>query len=299
MTSESAGPPWMAYHPDGSIHISGVPDRLLHHPEMQRRGIRLAYALKPGVVFRAAMDGPQFVVKVVDLDTEELPISRRLRGLSSPRNHAVPCEIYDDEHPLLIMPYLAQLYSLIVWDCPSLDRLLEIFQDLAEGVDFLHQQHIAHLDICYGNVVAALSQHVAEHPSLVIGRTYIIDFDTSRQLALGPGSQHAIALPPTQIRPPNGLKHFDPYSWDVYCLGQLYKKLIKDFSFVRQYSPRIAHWYAQWLIGDERGCHTPCRCRPTARTVCRVLSMLRVVSPIIEVCERLYDRYFVRSPTRP
>ena len=45
--SESGGPPWEAYNPDGSIHMGGVPERLLHHPEMQRRGIRLGYAMNP------------------------------------------------------------------------------------------------------------------------------------------------------------------------------------------------------------------------------------------------------------
>ena len=45
--SESSGPPWEAYNPDGSIHMGGVPERLLHHPEMQRRGIRLGYAMNP------------------------------------------------------------------------------------------------------------------------------------------------------------------------------------------------------------------------------------------------------------
>ena len=55
----------------------------------------------------------------------------------------------------------------------------------------------------------------------------MIDFGTSRQLTLGPGVHNAITLPPTQIPPPNGLKHFDPYSWDVYCLGYVFEDLME------------------------------------------------------------------------
>ncbi|KAI0655844.1 hypothetical protein C8Q70DRAFT_1015896 [Cubamyces menziesii] len=296
--SDPDGPPWIAYNPDGSIHMGGVPERLLHHPEMQRRGIKLVAALNPGVVFCSIpTENPQFVVKVLDLGTEELPIYERLlRQANSPRNHTIPCEIYREGHPLLIMPYLMPLDVLISRDCPSLRRLFRAFQDLAEGVEFLHQQHIAHLDICHNNIVTALGEHVSAHPDsgLVSGRTYIIDFNTSRQLALGPGLQHAITLPPTQLPPPNSLKHFDPYSWDMYCLGQVYERALRRFTFCRQYSPWLARWCVQWLIGDERGCHTACRCRPTAQTVRRVLFILQFVAPVIDFYEKVYARSCVR-----
>ena len=82
-------------------------------------------------------------------------------------------------------------------------------------------------DICFNNIVGALAEHVSEHPNLVFGRAYIIDFDTSKQLALGPGSQPAITLPPSQLPPPHGLKHFDPDSWEVYCLGQVYERALR------------------------------------------------------------------------
>lgn len=58
------------------------------------------------------------------------------------------------------------------------------------------------------------------HETVVEHRLYIIDFNTSRQFALGPGVQRAITLPGAQLEPPNGLEHFDPYSWDVYCAGR-------------------------------------------------------------------------------
>lgn len=67
----------------------------------------------------------------------------------------------------------------------------------------------------------------AKHESVVKNRIYIIDFDTSRQFSLGPGVQQAITLPGTVQVPPNGLTSFDPYSWDVYCMGRTLEQVIR------------------------------------------------------------------------
>ncbi|KAJ8472631.1 hypothetical protein ONZ51_g8391 [Trametes cubensis] len=223
----SDGPPWFAYDPDGEIRYGGVPDRLLHHPEILRRGIKLTDALKPGIVFRAGLDDPAFVVKVLNTDTQELQIyDRLLSRVRAPRNHTVPVDIYRDGHPLLIMPYLRNLTRFMLAEARTSARLLDIFYQLAEGLEYLHSLHIAHLDVCHDNFVAALPEDAESHPAVVSRRIYVIDFDTSRQLTLGPGVHCAITLPPTQIPPPNGLKHFDPYSWDVYCLGHVFEDLM-------------------------------------------------------------------------
>ena len=76
-------------------------------------------------------------------------------------------------------------------------------------------------------MVAALPYVVLFHPEVRSLRVYVIDFNTSKQLTLGPGVQPAITLPPTQVPPPNGLRHFDPYSWDVYCLGRLFQDVMQ------------------------------------------------------------------------
>ena len=82
-------------------------------------------------------------------------------------------------------------------------------------------------DLCFGNVVAAVDETEKEHPQTKAGRVYIIDFDRSRQLELGPGRQPAVVLPLTQYKPPLQMKAFDPYSWDVYCMGKLFEQLTK------------------------------------------------------------------------
>ena len=70
------------------------------------------------------------------------------------------------------------------------------------------------------NVVAALEQDARRDPRLTAGRVYLIDFETSGQFEHGPGVQTAVPLLDTHVVPPLGMTAFDPFSWDVYCLGR-------------------------------------------------------------------------------
>ncbi|KAJ8481351.1 hypothetical protein ONZ51_g6048 [Trametes cubensis] len=254
-------PPWYARYPNGDINCGGVPDRLLNHPELQRRGIVLRDPSKPGVVFRsfATDDGPHnqgFVVKVLDLDTQELEIYERLLDhVSSPQNHTIPSEIVRSGHPMLIMPMLSRIDMVIYQQCSSLSGLADVFYQLIEGVNYLHKHNIAHMDLCPGNVGGALAPQSDYHASLQLGRIYIYDFNTSRQFTRGPGYQHAITLPETQVSPPNGLTHFDPYSWDVYCLGHLMNELM-DVGAIRcdkRSSADVSHRYTSKITQARLG----------------------------------------------
>lgn len=81
------------------------------------------------------------------------------------------------------------------------------------------------------------------HDTVVDHRLYIIDFNISRQFALGPGVQRAITLPGAQLEPPNGLEHFDPYSWDVYCAGRTLEFIaeVRRISLLRPSSLNNGH----------------------------------------------------------
>ncbi|KAI0330092.1 hypothetical protein GY45DRAFT_1251577 [Cubamyces sp. BRFM 1775] len=281
-------PPWYATTPDGDIIFGAVPDRLLCHPELQRRGIVLREPMKPGVAFRsfAIDDGPPnrgFVVKVLDLNTQELEIYERLLDhLDSPQNHTIPCEIVRNGHPMLIMPLLSRIEHMIAKRGSSLSGLLDIFYQIIEGVTYLHKHNIAHMDLCRGNVAGALKPQSDFHASLQLWRVYIYDFDTSLQFVHGPGRQHAITLPESQTPPPNGLTYFDPYSWDVYCLGHLLDDLMDQYVLWHKTSPPwLLRRYARWLIGNERGCRSVCRCRPTAQTALRVMAAIRLIFSVL------------------
>lgn len=77
------------------------------------------------------------------------------------------------------------------------------------------------------NLLAGVDWAARDHPEVVEHRVYIIDFDSSRQFTLGPGVQPAITLPATVQVPPNGMARFDPYSWDIYCVGRTLEYIVK------------------------------------------------------------------------
>ncbi|KAI0357938.1 hypothetical protein OH77DRAFT_1398603 [Trametes cingulata] len=284
----SHGPPWHA-DPDpvtGFVTYLRPPTRLLTHPELERRGLVVAETLKPGYVYMTSSSvRPRFAVKILDDSTQELAIYERLLQLhlASP-NHTLPCELSQSGHPLLVMPYVPS--SLSIRKPRLLSDILSLFLQVVEGVEFLHRHHIAHLDICRGNVLMARPEDEEDHPHVVAGKMYIIDFDMSRQFALGPGEQPAITLPSTQQEPPDGLTHFDPYSWDVYCLGHLLEVIaeVRRRHAIPCRLPLDSGRYVQWLIGKERGCTSVCRCRPTAFTARRVLTLIFYIVLALEWC---------------
>ncbi|KAL1943184.1 hypothetical protein VTO73DRAFT_4259 [Trametes versicolor] len=277
MNAEDSDYPWLVTDSDGNIDFCAIPDRLLSHPEIQRRGIVLTDVLKPGTVFGTLPQiDPVYVVKIIDLNMEELAIYQRLLPeLRRPNNHTLPCEITLNGHPLLIMPWFDRFWGAHC-NKETASTLVDIIFQLVEGLEYLHSMHIVHMDMCMDNLLAANRHHAAQYTTATADRMYIIDFDSSRQFTLGPGVQRAITLPETQIRKPNGLKHLDPYSWDVYCTGRTLEAITRfRYQSVTEAPHPLAQSFIQWLIGDERGCTGVCRCRPTARDALKVVLVLR------------------------
>ncbi|EIW56515.1 uncharacterized protein TRAVEDRAFT_73062 [Trametes versicolor FP-101664 SS1] len=277
MASEDCDYPWLVTDSDGNFDLCAIPDRLLRHPEIQRRGIVLTDVLKPGAVFSTLPQiDPVYVVKIIDISMEELAIYQRLlRELRCPNNHTLPCEITLNGHPLLIMPWFYRFWGAHC-DKETASTLVDIIYQLVEGLEYLHSLHIVHMDMCMDNLLAANRHHAAQYTTATADRMYIIDFDSSRQFALGPGVQRAITLPETQVRKPNGLKRLDPYSWDVYCTGRTLEAITRfRYQSVTEAPHSLAQSFIQWLIGDERGCTGVCRCRPTARNALKVALVLR------------------------
>lgn len=89
-------------------------------------------------------------------------------------------------------------------------------------------------DICVGNMLRAWHpQELEYHEQLELDKIYLIDFGGARRLELGPGHQPAIDLPASQIGKPNpSMERFDPYAWDVYCVGMSFK-MMAEVSFLR------------------------------------------------------------------
>ncbi|KAM5536289.1 hypothetical protein V8D89_010066, partial [Ganoderma adspersum] len=147
-----------------------------------------------------------------------------------------------------------------------------------EGVEHMHRLHIAHGDIYAPNVVAATKQDAKRDARLTTGRVYLIDFETCRQFEHGPGVQTAVLLHNTHVVPPLGMKTFDPFSWDVYCLrlGRTLEIMLQRvFIYKPEAKPWITRRFARWLVGTEAGCTSVCHCRPTVTRARQVLKAVR------------------------
>ncbi|KAI0362872.1 hypothetical protein BV20DRAFT_959413 [Pilatotrama ljubarskyi] len=271
----------------------GVPDRLRNHPELRRRGVLLTQILKPTIVYRthAPEGAPEFVAKIVKPESDEAQIYRLLQSDSNPRNHTIPCEIIEcaEQQPILLMPFLTSLDGAGMPDW-LLSRMLSTFLQVVEAIVYLHDRNIVHLDICNGNILIATEAEARADARLAAGRVYLVDFETSRQLDAGPGVQHSIPIPPAQIKPPAGMDRFDPYSWDVYCLGKLFERMAKSVYWKRRAFPWAVSRIAQWIVGNEQGCADICHCRPTARQTRRVIVVFLWATRATEFVTALAER---------
>ncbi|KAI0325202.1 hypothetical protein GY45DRAFT_1261323 [Cubamyces sp. BRFM 1775] len=284
-----SGPPWYDKDEHGRIDVLAIPERLRTHPEIRRRGIVLAEPAKPGSVYTTfSLQDPQHAVKILSNETEERSIYEMLLAdIRNPRNHTIPGELTETGYPLLIMPRLWDYSNLHRGREWTLHETLGYFLQVVEGVEYLHRRRIAHLDLCEGNIIVSGPEDEPYHEGVGAFRIFIIDFDSAQRFPLGPGNQPAISLPPTQMPPPNGLKHFDPYAWDVYCTGHILQNIML-LNYEERTPPQVVRWYVQWLIGSERGCTTVCHCRPTARRARQVLVLIRCAVRISELWVALF-----------
>ncbi|RPD58325.1 hypothetical protein L226DRAFT_140090 [Lentinus tigrinus ALCF2SS1-7] len=128
---------------------------------------------------------PQYAVKIIPPESKEAEIYEQLHRLdpASP-NHTLPCDVIQSEaeEPFLIMPCLGLFYhDLERWNW-GLSPLLDFFHQIIEGIEFLHELNIAHLDMYDGQVIIATQRQVAFNKDVQAGKAYIIDFDTSKRL---------------------------------------------------------------------------------------------------------------------
>ncbi|KZT41051.1 hypothetical protein SISSUDRAFT_1043352 [Sistotremastrum suecicum HHB10207 ss-3] len=103
-------------------------------------------------------DGRRVALKLVPTRTKELPIWQYLNSperASDPRNHTVPLLAVHplpdtDEHVLAVMPLLLY-YDTLRFE--TLGELLSCLYHLVQGLAFLHEHNIAHLDMCDQNTM--------------------------------------------------------------------------------------------------------------------------------------------------
>ncbi|KAI0691357.1 hypothetical protein C8T65DRAFT_670534 [Cerioporus squamosus] len=274
-----------AFTPPEEVWDHFVPPRwLVEHPELKARGIMPCTVLKPGYVYRTdAMNKgiPQYAIKMITfpVGSQEAEIYELLdrQGLIA-ATHTLPASVIRSEGlpPVVVLPLVTRLRGLGYSSQEELPDTLRHFAQILTGVVNLHRLHIAHLDICIGNMLRAI-------------RPEELRYHEHKATGARPGLQPAIDLPESQIpKPDPSMEKFDPYAWDVYCVGVTFHILANHVStYSRKPTPWFLRKYIDWVIGPECGCKSVCRCRPSARRALLVLTLIRGVVHVSGFFERL------------
>ncbi|KAI0364340.1 kinase-like protein [Pilatotrama ljubarskyi] len=168
---------------------------------------------------------------------------------SDARNHCVP--VYDvlespndNDIVFLVMPYL-RLYKYPRF-C-TVGEAVECFRQLFEGLQFIHQQHVAHRDIMHRNIMMDPTPLVTETPHPLLDP---LSYDTHRKVKYSTRTRHPVKyffidfgisrkypVECTEPREPpiwggdktvpefqHSNEPRDPFATDVYYLGNLIRK---------------------------------------------------------------------------
>ncbi|PCH37415.1 kinase-like protein [Wolfiporia cocos MD-104 SS10] len=163
----------------------------------------------------------EFMVKLVKRDSTEVVLLRYLNSpelRSDPRNHTIPVvEIIDASADLciLVMPKF-EPYPLLV-DRRNLDALHDYVRQIVEGVAFLHEHNISHLDLKPTNIVVDVSTQ----------KVYIIDFGLARRLQYEDAQISGYAGTEGWTAPEVGEHRYSPIRADCWAAGKLIQDTFK------------------------------------------------------------------------
>ncbi|KAJ7177785.1 hypothetical protein C8R46DRAFT_1074931 [Mycena filopes] len=197
-------------------------------------------------------DGKHIILKSVSNKTHpfevELGMLFSCPPLSEdPRNHCIPIlevlqDPEDNDKQIIVMPRLMRFYHPIF---DTVGEVIDCFRQVFEGIQFMHENHVAHRDCGLLNIVVDPSELFPHgfHPvnfwrdtdnynmAHTIPRTqcwpryYIIDFGLSRRYnpESGPPLEDVV-LGGDKSPPEHREDRCNPFPTDVYFLGNLLKK---------------------------------------------------------------------------
>jgi serine/threonine protein kinase len=172
-----------------------------------------------------ASDGSHVVLKFVDDDTEELDILTALSKIKLPANHTI--ELYDTV--IAITKVIALRRRIPLQDYRDDTESAASFpKQLLEGVAFLHDQKVAHMDLKPGNV--EVDGVDPERPV----RLLIIDFGVSVRVDSEDTTIKGFRGTPPWVAPevgkPNGpTMEYSPIRADRWACGQMMTFLKRRF----------------------------------------------------------------------
>ncbi|KAH9478490.1 hypothetical protein JR316_0008945 [Psilocybe cubensis] len=215
-------------------------------------------------------DGAKVVLKRVVLAEDNVEI---LQFLNTPkmredsRNNTVPLldvlllpndSGLETSSPsaLLVMPMLFPLMSDSL-PYRHVKEVLELLEQLIQGIQFLHEHHIAHRDACCGNflmdptnVIPSSFHHAANYcqpdgKTRIIYRDrcavapvkyYLIDFETARFFAPGTGCVGYYGQV-KYVPEMSGTIPYDPFKLDVFQLGDVVDRFVQEYEGLDFLSP--------------------------------------------------------------
>ncbi|KAJ7665948.1 kinase-like domain-containing protein [Mycena polygramma] len=215
-------------------------DHTAHHP---RKHIMDAERIR---------DGQQVMLKWVSKKTHphEVDIGRLFSTpalAKNPKNHCIPIldvlqDPQDEDKQIIVMP------RMIRWDDPNFSTVGEVidcFRQIFEGVQFMHENFVAHRDCSLLNIVQDPTKlyprgfHPVNHClnptsdglAYSITRTecwpryYLIDFGLSRRYdpSKGPPLERVVSCEDRNPPEYSGTE-CNPFPADIYCLGNLLKR---------------------------------------------------------------------------
>ncbi|EJD47838.1 hypothetical protein AURDEDRAFT_163298 [Auricularia subglabra TFB-10046 SS5] len=195
-------------------------------------------------------DGAQVVMKLLNTDKDQFSVpqmqyfstdSRR----TDPRNHCVPLlELLSlDDDPSSVILVQPRLVPWDIWPFKRVDEVVEFLSQIFEGIAYLHEHHMVHLDASWGNIMMdglhlflepnhpsspetkasgrGDARHIARHQSKQPVKYYFIAFDQSVRFP-DPATSYPVrrtrgqdtTLPEDWLPDP-----YDPFKADIYCLG--------------------------------------------------------------------------------
>lgn len=217
----------------------------------------------------------RYYVKSVETETFEIKALRKMLSLRSPRNPTIPMEIAECSGScVLVMPALVES-SVIRWDSLDWQALLDVLHRIIQGVEFLHDNNVAFIDLSCSNVVFSYDASSYGGFHVPARGVYFIDFGSARVLPSGPGSGiviHDWEEAGGKLPPPEGTGIVDPYAYDIFALGNTLRGTCGSAAYLNKsirIPPCLTHF------NETLRASVPSQ-RPSIHRVARLFRVLRL-----------------------
>ncbi|KAJ7166496.1 hypothetical protein C8R43DRAFT_196604 [Mycena crocata] len=197
-------------------------------------------------------DGQKVVLKRVEIQDPELSIHRRLHHFATPASRIVPLldviGIPHTSEALLVTPLLSHFAH------PHFrfrGEVMEAMQQFMEGLRFMHEHKVAHLDACYFNLMMDPTKVVPDginfcgtylHPddsgrrdfrcksraAVTPVNYYLIDFSHSLYCPEGNDVFRGVHGQDKTVPELRKGERYDPFKVDIYLPGNMLKMLIVE-----------------------------------------------------------------------